>query len=469
MVTHDYEIVKNNYFQTTHYNSIFDVTTILNHDLIITVTLACSSFNSSTDNYLGVRSIGVFVTTDEFFIPDGVEFGFQYDDPDPSSLPLFNEYDDSTVFPSGFYFIPGKTTPLPRYACPGEPFTDHVNVALCDGGSTVIKSGPDNNPNNDQFVNTGSGLCVVGRITGQSQSPRKTHADANLNGAQFTDQDPCPGNSCATPNDIPCNDVPIVYAVNCTNSQDKIPISINEIGDAATVEYQGSIYRVTGQQVRLEPFTVTPSDQECGEPESPIRLAYPCGGGTPITYDESDFVAGSLTGEYQGVFYEPSTDPSTDPPVQLAWSTEPCQVATRYIANACDGTLTHAYELTPGMNPGEGIVWHVTAQPTAFAPDCVRGIKLQCTADIAPDGMLPATNAQEAGACGDGPDGFENLCEGLGDTGPGPTGPFATAGPGLGDITARIIRAATLGKIKPCKGCQRRQAALNKIRLGKRR
>lgn len=32
---------------------------------------------------------------------------------------------------------------------------------------------------------------------------------------------------------------------------------------------------------------------------------------------------------------------------------------------------------------------------------------------------------------------------------------------GLGDVVAAGIKVATLGKVKPCGGCQRRRAAMN--------
>ena len=34
---------------------------------------------------------------------------------------------------------------------------------------------------------------------------------------------------------------------------------------------------------------------------------------------------------------------------------------------------------------------------------------------------------------------------------------------GLGDTVARVIKKATGGKVKPCGGCKKRQAALNKL------
>ena len=34
---------------------------------------------------------------------------------------------------------------------------------------------------------------------------------------------------------------------------------------------------------------------------------------------------------------------------------------------------------------------------------------------------------------------------------------------GLGDTVAKAIKAATFGKVKPCGGCKKRQARLNKL------
>lgn len=47
-----------------------------------------------------------------------------------------------------------------------------------------------------------------------------------------------------------------------------------------------------------------------------------------------------------------------------------------------------------------------------------------------------------------------------------PPRPDAKAGPadrGLGDTVARVIQKATFGRVQPCEGCKKRQAALNRL------
>ena len=215
-------------------------------------------------------------------------------------------------------------------------------------------------------------------------------------------------------------------------------------------------------------MTVAPLE-DCPEPLPNTYYATLCGDDSVrITVDVDTRPDDHFWVYYGDDRYAITGEWSNEAPVPVSWTMEPCAEpqADHYIALPCDPRFPIvAYQLSPGMQPGEGIIWDVVSTPSANFPDCVQSRKYRCTDQAAPPELRLASESQRAGACGQGIDFAQRDCTNIGDDDPVPQTP---RGRGLGDITARAINIATLGRVKPCSACKRRQAALNRIRLGKR-
>lgn len=267
-----------------------------------------------------------------------------------------------------------------------------------------------------------------------------------------------------------CVQPPVQYiAQNCDNPGDTIEVDINGIPqDARTALVGTTRYGLTSAYVvDGTPTDVVWSPDDCPPPPlDDFRLAYPCEIDEPAEAISVDFGAsppGAVTATYQGKRYVPSSVPTQDPPVVVVWSTDPCPdpQKDRYIAEPCDPRFPQvAYQTSAGMQPGEGIIWDVVATPSANFPDCLQSRKYRCTDQSAPPELRLASESQRAGACGQGIDFAQRDCTNIGDDDPVPQTPRGT---GLGDITARAINIATLGRVKPCGACERRRHALNEI------
>lgn len=191
-------------------------------------------------------------------------------------------------------------------------------------------------------------------------------------------------------------------AVPCSGVGEPISVDLStNVSGKPGFTYGGVLYTPLDEVTTDPPVTVVWVDEYCtnGDKQRPV-LAHPCDGlGGPITIDPNTRPVDGVTFEYLSKPYIPSDEVSSDPPVAGTWLTTPCPAPARYLANPCGNpSAPVAYQLAPGMAPGEGICVYTWETLGPNGLPCTHWGKFRCTTNLVTDTSIPL-GTQKPGIC----------------------------------------------------------------------
>jgi hypothetical protein len=233
------------------------------------------------------------------------------------------------------------------------------------------------------------------------------------------------------------------YAVACSETADPQQITYDarnlpEWAVSATHPETDEIYILTGLVSEDQPLDgVLVGSDECEN--QTMMIGQLCGGNDLITFDPDTRPADGITMIHNGDQYEPTNVPSASDIDTYVWSTDPCPTVDCSIITG---------PLDPRCNTND----------YRDCPEC--RVPTRCAGITIDDPRCDLAEYRDCPQCFDG--------TGIDDPIIGPNDNQSNA-PGLGDRIASAIDRATLGKIKPCAGCKRRQDRLNRIPIPRRK
>lgn len=205
---------------------------------------------------------------------------------------------------------------------------------------------------------------------------------------------------------------------------------------------------------------------DCDANNDTYTIARQCSGVQEISVDLSTNNTDGYAVRYQGELYFLTSRQTTDDPVSgVEWVSESCDIEPE---PDCSDILSHldprcstvdyqdcAECVDPGVQCSD-----ITNpfDPRCFTddyrdcPECSSDVN--CNLVTGPDD--PKCDLPEWASCPQCHDGTDI------DPDPRPESPNAST-PGFGDRVASAIQTASLGKVKPCAGCKKRQEALNRF------
>lgn len=183
-------------------------------------------------------------------------------------------------------------------------------------------------------------------------------------------------------------------AVPCSGVGDPISVDLStNIGGKPGFTYNGVLYTALDEVTTDPPVSVLWVDQYCTNSDKQRTVyAYPCDGiGAPVTIDPNTRPSDGVTIEVASKRYSPTDEISPDTPVSGTWFTTPCPTPPRYLANPCVGSggAPIAYELKPGMLPGEGVCIIRYEQIGPNGQPCYTYGKTKCTTNLTTDTTIP--------------------------------------------------------------------------------
>lgn len=266
-------------------------------------------------------------------------------------------------------------------------------------------------------------------------------------------------------------DIKMLIARRCDQPGDFITFDpATRPPDGVTMVVGESRYYPTLEPSLAPPVDVEWSTSDCDQP--PMSIARHCETDAPIVFDPSTLDEPYETIIYNGEQYTPTFETSLDTPVPVEWSADPCPTDENwYKAILCDqppdGVLITGFRYQASILPaGDGAVMVEYPLPLG-GPNCKAIFAVQPTTQIADMSEFPGS--QVFGDCANIGGVLSGCVSDPGDPSTRPEVPQSNT-PGLGDRTKnainKVARFATGGRVqevKQCKGCKKRQGALNRF------